>query len=354
MLQQKTASGEDMPLIIAELSANHNGSLDTALKLVDAAASAGAHAVKLQTYRANTMTLNLDSEEFTNNDSDSPWFGQKLYSLYDQAHTPWEWHPIIAERAKEKGLLWFSSPFDETAVDFLENLDVPLYKIASFECVDLPLVRYVAQTGKPLIISTGMATEEEIGEAVQAVLDTGNQKLTLLHCTSSYPALPENANLKTIEDMRQKFGFPVGLSDHTLGDGVSIAATALGATVIEKHLTLSRAHGGPDSTFSTEPDEFRRMVSSITDCANSLGAVIYGPTATELGSVKRRRSIYVAKDMEKGETFAATNVRRVRPGHGLPPKFYPDILGKKAAANISAGTPLSWNLIEAETSDPLQ
>ena len=349
MPEVKSSQHQPIPYLIAELSANHNGSLERALKLVDAAAEAGAHAVKMQTYTADTMTLDLDSDDFINTDIQSPWFGRKLHSLYKEAHTPWEWHKPIADRALERGLSWLSSPFDETAVDFLESLSVPMYKIASFECVDLPLIKYVARTGKPMIISTGMASVNEIWESVEAARSEKNSAITLLHCTSSYPARPEDANLQTMSDMRERFSCPVGLSDHTLGSVIAIAASTLGATVIEKHLTLSRSDGGPDSTFSMEPQEFKQMASAIDLAMAGMGSIFYGPTESEKGSVLRRRSLYVGQNMKKGDKFNSINLRRIRPGYGLAPKYYFEILGRQANKDIIAGTPVTWDLI-SETS----
>lgn len=333
------------PFVIAELSANHNGSLDRALQLVDAAAVAGADAIKLQTYTPETMTLDLNTPHFVNNDKGSLWFGRQLFSLYKEAQTPWKWHEEIFNHAKLSGLEFLSSPFDESAADFLEKLSTPIYKIASFECIDLTLIRCVARKGKPLIISTGMASIEEIGEAVEAARAEGNTEITLLHCTSAYPANASDANLETILDMKQRFGCAVGVSDHTLGSTIAIAATALGASVIEKHLTLSRADGGPDAGFSTEPTEFKEMVAAIRETSSALGHIQYGPTDSEKGSLNRRRSLYIAEDMESGDSFNRSNLRRLRPGFGLPPKFFEEVLGKRVVRNVKAGTPLSWEIV---------
>lgn len=333
------------PFVIAELSANHNGSLDRALQLVDAAAAAGADAIKLQTYTPETMTLDLNTPHFVNNDEDSLWFGRQLFSLYKEAQTPWKWHEEIFNHAKLYGLEFLSSPFDESAADFLEKLSTPIYKIASFECIDLTLIRYVARKRKPMIISTGMARIEEIGEAVAAARAEGNNEITILHCTSAYPAHASDANLGTILDMKQRFGCAVGVSDHTLGSTVAVAATALGASVIEKHLTLSRADGGPDSGFSTEPSEFKEMVAAIRETSLALGHVHYGPTDSEQSSLTRRRSLYIAEDMKSGDPFNRSNLRRLRPGFGLPPKFFEEVLGKRVVRNVKAGTPLSWKLV---------
>ena len=333
------------PFIIAEMSGNHNQALDRALAIVDAAAEAGAHAIKLQTYTADTMTLDLNEGEFFISDPKSLWVGQSMHELYRQAHTPWEWHAPIIERAKSRGLVCFSTPFDESAVDFLETLDVPAYKIASFECVDLPLIRKVAPTGKPMIISTGMATIAEIAEAVDTARASGCQDLVLLKCTSTYPASPENTNLRTIAHMRELFGCEVGLSDHTMGIGVAIAAIALGATVIEKHFTLARSDGGVDAAFSLEPAELAALVTETRRAWEALGQIRYGPTEAEQKAVKRRRSLYIAADLTPGDILTPTNLRRIRPGHGLPPKYYDMLLGRSVTKSVKAGTPMSWDLV---------
>lgn len=333
------------PFVIAEMSGNHNQSLDRALAIVDAAADAGAHAIKLQTYTADTMTLALTEGEFTIKDPASIWVGQNMHALYQQAHTPWEWHAPIMARAKERGLLCFSSPFDESSVDFLETLNVPAYKIASFECIDLPLIRKVAGTGKPMIISTGMATIAEIAEAVDAARAAGCKHLALLKCTSTYPASPENTNIKTIPHMRELFGCEVGLSDHTMGVGASIAAVAMGASIIEKHFTLSRADGGVDSSFSLEPAELKCLVLESERAWQSLGQIKYGPTLAEEKARSRRRSLYIAQDMQAGDILTSANLRRIRPGHGLAPKYYELLLGRKVGQNVPKGTPLSWDLL---------
>lgn len=333
------------PFVIAEMSGNHNQSLDRALAIVDAAADCGAHALKLQTYTAETMTLDSTEGEFVIRDPNSLWVDQSLQALYRQAYTPWEWHAPIMERAKGHGMVCFSSPFDETAVDFLEELGVPCYKIASFECIDLPLIAKVASTGKPMIISTGMATVAEIGEAVDTACSAGAGPLVLLKCTSTYPASPANSNLRTIAHMRDLFGCEVGLSDHTMGVGAAVAAVAFGATVIEKHFTLSRADGGVDSQFSLEPDELRALVVETERAWQALGTVRYGPTEAEAKAVTRRRSLYIGEDMGEGDVFTAKNLRRIRPGHGLAPKYYEMLLGKKVARAVPKGTPVSWDLI---------
>lgn len=333
------------PFIIAEMSGNHNQSLERALALVDAAGEAGAHAIKLQTYTADTMTLALAEKEFFIDDPKSLWKGQSLHQLYQRAHTPWEWHAPIMQRARERGIQCFSSPFDESAVDFLEELEVPAYKIASFELVDLPLIRKVAQTGKPLILSTGMATLGEIDDAVRSAREVGCVDLVLLRCTSTYPASPENSNLLTIPHLRQLFDCSVGLSDHTMGIGAAVAAVALGATVIEKHFTLSRADGGVDAAFSLEPAELRALVEETRRARQALGTVAYGPSAAEEKARLRRRSLYIAEDLEPGDILTPQNLRRIRPGHGLSPKYYEEILGRSVCRAIRAGTAVSWDMV---------
>ena len=329
------------PFVIAEMSGNHNQSLERALEIVEAAAQAGAHAIKLQTYTADTITLNVRGGSFEINDPDSLWAGQNLHDLYQQAHTPWEWHGPIMERARELGLICFSSPFDETAVDFLEDLGAPAYKIASFENNHLPLIEKAASTGKPLIISTGMASLGELDDAVRTARDAGCTQLVLLKCTSTYPASPENTNIRTIPHLRELFGCEVGLSDHTMGVGVAVASVALGASVIEKHFTLARADGGVDSAFSLEPAELASLVTETERAWQSLGEVRYGPTEAEKKSLVFRRSIYVAVDIAEGECFTADNLRIVRPGHGAPPSLYRHVLGRPARQAYSRGTPLS-------------
>ena len=333
------------PFIIAEMSGNHNSSLDRALKMVDIAADAGADAVKLQTFKPDTMTLDVKRDEFTVTAKNSLWAGRDLYGLFDEAQTAWDWHKPIFERAAERGILAFSSAFDETAVDFLESLDVPAYKIASFECTDTPLIRKVASTGKPMIISTGMASLGEIEDAVEAARDGGCTNLTLLKCTSTYPASPENTNLRTIPHMRDLFGCSIGLSDHTLGIGAAVAATALGATVIEKHYTTRRADGGVDSAFSLEPEEFAQMVHETKVAAAALGDVRYGATEAEAHARSKRRSLYIAADMKAGDVLTPDNLRRIRPGLGLAPKYYEDMLGRTVGRAVEKGTPLSLDLL---------
>ena len=335
----------DRPYLIAEMSGNHNQSLERALEIVDRAADAGADAIKLQTYTPDTMTLDVRAPGFVIEDAGSLWAGRQLYDLYREAYTPWEWHAPIMERAARRGLHCFSSPFDDSAVAFLETLDVPAYKIASFECVDLPLIRRVAATGKPMIISTGMASAAEIDEAVRTARNAGNANIVLLKCTSTYPATPANTNLRTIPSMRDTFGCPVGLSDHTMGCGVAVAAVAFGAVVVEKHFTLSRADGGVDSAFSMEPDEFRQLRVETERAWLALGGVVYGGTPDEAKSRMFRRSIYVARDMKAGEVLGEHNVRVVRPSLGLPPRFLEVVLGKRVNRDLAAGTPLDWSHI---------
>ncbi|RJP85622.1 MAG: pseudaminic acid synthase [Desulfobacteraceae bacterium] len=341
----KTVSLETEPFIIAEMSGNHNQSLDRALAIVDAAAECGAHAIKIQTYTADTMTLDIDSGEFYISDPGSLWKGKSLYQLYQEAHTPWEWHRPIFDRAREKGLIAFSTPFDETAVDFLETLDAPCYKIASFENTDIPLIRKVAATGKPMIISTGMATIAELDETVREARAAGCRDIILLKCTSSYPATPENSNLLTIPHMRDLFDCPVGLSDHTPGIGAAVASVALGACVIEKHFTLDRADGGVDADFSLEPDEMAALVTESKRAWQSLGKIQYGPTEAEKKSLVFRRSLYIAKDLKAGDVLTRENVRCIRPGYGLAPKYLDVILGKQVRKEVKRGTPVDWGMV---------
>ena len=333
------------PFIIAEMSGNHNQSLERALAIVEAAAKAGAHAVKLQTYTADTMTLDIAEGEFFINDPDSLWKGKSLYELYKEAYTPWEWHKPIFDRCKELGIIGFSTPFDDTAADFLEELDVPCYKIASFENADIPLIRKVAATGKPMIISTGMATIAELDETVRTAREAGCRDLILLKCTSSYPATPENTNILTIPHMAKLFDCQVGLSDHTMGIGVAVASIALGAMVIEKHFTLFRADGGVDSAFSIEPEEMRALVAETERAWQALGRVSYGPTEKEKKSLIFRRSLYIVQDMKKGDILTKENLRAIRPGLGLPPKYYDMLLGKRANRDVQRGTAVSWELV---------
>lgn len=333
------------PYLIAEMSGNHNHSLDRALEIVDAAAGAGADAIKLQTYTAETMTLNLRAPGFVIEDASSLWAGRQLYELYDEAHTPWEWHGPIMQRAASHGLHCFSTPFDDAAVDFLESLNVPAYKIASFENTDLPLIRNVARTGKPMIISTGMASVAEIDEAVYTAQKGGCTQIILLKCTSTYPATPENTNIRTIANMRETFGCEVGLSDHTMGCGVAVVSVAFGASIIEKHFTLRRTDGGVDSAFSMEPDEFAQLRVETERAWQALGHIAYGGTDAEAKSRVFRRTLYIAKDMKAGQVLTKENLRIVRPGFGLPPKYFETMLGKRVNQDVTAGTPLAWGLL---------
>ena len=326
--------------IVAELSANHNQDLDRAIQIVEAAAEADADAIKLQTYRPDTITIECDKEPFKIDEG--PWAGRTLYDLYEEAYTPWDWHPELQEVAHDRGLDFFSTPFDPTAVKFLEELDVPVYKIASFENVDLPLIRQIAETGKPTIMSTGMATLAEIDEAVRAFREAGGTELALLACTSSYPAPPEEMHLRRIPHLAETFDVAPGLSDHTLGTEVPVAGVALGARIVEKHLTLSREKEGPDSDFSLEPDEFAEMVQAVRKTEKALGEVSYETTEKEAESETFRRSLFVVEDINKGETLTNENVRSIRPGNGLAPKHIELVLGRSAARDISRGTPLAW------------
>ena len=338
--------GEDHPpFVIAEMSGNHNQSLDRALAIVDAAAEAGAHAIKLQTYTADTMTLDVRGGNFEINDPNSLWSGKNLHDLYKQAYTPWEWHKPIMDRASEHGMICFSSPFDETAVDFLEDLDAPAYKIASFENNHLPLIEKAAATGKPLIISTGMANLAELDQAVKTARDAGCTQLILLKCTSTYPAKPSNTNILTIPHMRALFEAEVGLSDHTMGVGVAIASVAMGASMIEKHFTLARADGGVDSAFSLEPTELSALVEESERAWQSLGKVRYGPTEAEQKNLVFRRSIYVSAYIAKGDLFTTKNLRIVRPGYGAPPYMLDQILGRRARRTYEPGTPLDMDAL---------
>ncbi len=331
------------PYVIAELSGNHNGDIARALALVDAAAEAGADAVKLQTYTADTITLDSDLPDFTI--TKGPWAGRRMHELYDQAHTPWAWHPRLFARARERGLACFSTPFDATAIDFLRTLDPPAWKIASFELVDIPLIEAVARTGGPMIMSTGMATLAETEEAVTAARRAGCRALMLLYCVSGYPTPAEEANLLTLPHLAATFGVPVGLSDHTMGLAVPIAAVTLGAVAIEKHLTLARADGGPDAGFSLEPQEFGAMVREVRAAAAALGSVTYALKPSEAPSRPFRRSLYAVADIAAGERLTEANVRSIRPAYGLPPRHLPSVLGRRAERPIARGTPLSWSLV---------
>jgi pseudaminic acid synthase len=333
------------PVIVAELSGNHNQSLNRAIELIDAAAECGVDAVKLQTYTADTITLEISRDEFLVNNPNSVWHGRALHSLYEEAHTPWEWHAPIIDRARRRGLAWFSAPFDFTAVDFLETLKPACYKIASPEIIDLELIAKCARTGRPLIISTGMASVQEIGDAVDTARSNGCRQIIILKCTTNYPASPETSNLRTIPHLSKTFDCPCGLSDHTLGIGAALAATALGAVMIEKHLTLSRNDGGPDAHFSLEPSEMSLLVEESKNAFFSLGRVQYGHQEAEKASMQGRRSLYITQDMEEGDVFSELNLRSVRPGYGLPPKYLNIILGKKINRKVTAGTPCRWDLI---------
>ncbi|WP_411286431.1 pseudaminic acid synthase [Phenylobacterium sp.] len=331
------------PFVICELSGNHNGSLERALIMVDAAAATGCDAIKIQTYTADTITMDVDRPEFQIHGG--LWDGRSLYELYEEAHTPFEWHAALFERARQLGVILFSSPFDETAVDLLEGLDAPAYKIASFEAVDLPLIRYAAAKGKPLIISTGMANLAEIAAARDAALTAGAPGVVLLHCVSSYPATFDDANLRTITDMAERFGSPIGLSDHTPGTAASVAAVAMGACVIEKHFTLARADGGPDAAFSLEPPEFKALVDDCKAAWKSLGRAQYDVLGSERGSLLFRRSLYVAADVKAGEPLSRANVRSIRPGNGLPPGHLDEVMGRKAVRDLTRGEPLAWDML---------
>ena len=336
---------EHTPFLIAEMSGNHNQSLERALEIVEAAAETGVHALKLQTYTADTLTLDVSDGDFFIKDKNSLWKGRSLYELYQEAYTPWEWHEPIIQRASELGMLCFSTPFDDTAVDYLEDLNVPAYKIASFENTHLPLIKKVASTGNPMIISTGMASIAELDETVQTIRDAGCEQFILLKCTSTYPATPENSNVLTIPHMRKLFKCEVGLSDHTMGVGASVTAVAHGDTVIEKHFTLNRADGGVDSAFSMEPEEMKRLVIETERAWQSLGKIKYGTSDAEKGSLTFRRSLYIAEDMKNGNVLNEQNLRIVRPGLGLAPKYYEILLGKKVNQDVNKGTAVSWKLI---------
>ncbi|TGM95896.1 pseudaminic acid synthase [Leptospira yasudae] len=335
-------SKNNPPFIIAEMSGNHNQSIERAFDIIDAAAEAGAHALKIQTYTPDTMTIDKSDGEFFLNDPKSLWKGKSLYELYKIAYTPWEWHKAIFDRCEAKGILCFSTPFDFTAVDFLESLNVPAYKIASFENNDLPLIKKVAETGKPMIVSTGMANMAEIYELVRTVKSTGNENLILLKCTSTYPATPINSNILTIPHMRDLFECEIGLSDHTMGIGVAVASVALGASVIEKHFTTRRSDGGVDSTFSIEPHELSALVVESERAWEGLGKIQYGPLDSEKGSMIFRRSLYIVEDMNEGDLLTSKNVRSIRPGFGLEPKYIDIIIGKRVNRSIKRGTALKW------------
>lgn len=340
----RTIGAQHPPFVIAEMSGNHNQSLETALSIVDEAAKAGCHGLKLQTYTAETMTIDAQDDRFI---VDLPlWKGRTLYQLYQEAHTPWEWHAAIFERARAHGMIPFSTPFDSTAVDFLESLGVELYKVASFENTDIPLLKKVASTGKPIIVSTGMASLAEIEEAVKAIRSCGNNQIILLKCTSSYPASPKNSNISTIPHLRDMHSTQVGISDHTLGIGVAIASVALGGRVIEKHFCLSRAEGGVDSAFSLEPLEMKLLVEEVERAFLGLGTIHYECTESEIQSKRFRRSIFVVKDIQPGEPFTSDNIRVVRPADGIAPKYFEEILARRSRVAIKRGTPLAWSMVE--------
>jgi N-acetylneuraminate synthase len=341
----KSVGPDSPPYLVAELSGNHNGRLERALALVDAAAQCGADAVKLQTYTADTMTIDEPGGDFLINDPTSLWNGRTLYELYGEASTPWEWHEAIFQRARDLGIDCFSTPFDLTALDYLESFEPPAYKIASFELNDPLLIKAIAAKGRPLIMSTGMATYEDIRDAVRSAQETGNDQIILLQCTSTYPASPENSHIRTITKLREDFSCNIGLSDHTAGIGAAIAAVALGAVLVEKHFTLSRNDGGVDAAFSMEPAEFALLVSESERAWQALGVARYGPLEAELTSLRFRRSIYVTENIVAGELLTPKNIRVIRPGYGLSPKFYTAVLGRPSATEIKRGTPLSWELL---------
>jgi pseudaminic acid synthase len=332
------------PFIIAEVSANHNGKLENALELVKIAKKSGAHAVKFQTYRADTITIKSDLPDFLI--KEGPWAGKNLYELYDEAHMPWEWHEPLFKAAKDLGLIAFSSPFDDTAIDFLEEINVPAYKVASFELLDLPLIRKMARCQKPIIMSTGMANLSDISSAVEAARAEGNNQIILLHCVSAYPARAEEANLKTLAHLSKAFNVPVGLSDHTLGVAVSVAAVALGAQVIEKHFTIRRSDGGADSAFSLEPDELSELVEATKQAWQAVGKVNYERTKGEEKNSIFRRSLYVVDNIKKGEVFTAKNIKSIRPGYGLAPVFIDEVLGRRAKGDLVTGMPLRWENVD--------
>ena len=343
-INRREISPAHPPYIIAEMSANHNGSLQTAFKIIEEAKAAGADAVKIQSYTADTITLPARTPEFM---IDSGlWRGHSLHELYQKAHMPWDWHAPLFDYAREQGITIFSSPFDFTAIDMLEKLGAPAYKIASFEAADLPLIRYAAQTGKPLIISTGMANADEIAEAAEAARHSGCRELALLHCVSGYPAPPSDYNLRTLPDMAERYGATVGLSDHTLDNTTAVAAVALGANIIEKHFTLNRNGGGPDDSFSLEPAGLAELCRSTRTAWQALGHIEYGLKSSEQGNIRFRRSLYFVRDMKAGDTIGPDDIRSVRPGYGLPPKYYDALIGRRVTRDIAACTKTSWDCIE--------
>mgnify|MGYP001465480437 CR=1 FL=1 len=345
-IDKKKIGLKHKPFIIAEMSGNHNQSLERALKIVDAVAKTGADAIKLQTYTPDTITLDVDKNEFFINDKNSLWEGEKLYDLYKTAHTPWDWHKPIMDRAADLGLICFSSPFDESAVDFLEELNVPAYKVASFENSHIPLIKKIISTGKPIIISTGMATLSELGETVNIIKDHDCKDLILLKCTSNYPADSQNSNIATIPHMREMFNCEVGLSDHTLGNVSSVMSIAYGVKVIEKHYTLKRSDGGPDAEFSMEPEELFELSKDIQDAFMATGDASFERKSVEESNIKFRRSLYIVEDMKKGEVFTDKNLKRIRPGFGIAPKFFKDLLGKSVNQSVERGTPVSWSIVD--------
>ena len=348
---ENTAIGNQYPpFVIAEMSANHNGRIETAFQLIKEAKDAGADAVKIQTYRADTITLDCNASDFLI--KGTLWEGKTLYELYQWAHTPWEWHAPLFDHANNIGITIFSSPFDITAVDLLEDLNAPAYKIASFEAVDLPLIRYVASTGKPMIISTGMADAEEIQEAIETARDGGCKELAILHCVSGYPAPAEDYNLRTIPDLIDRFGLVTGLSDHTLDNSTAIASVALGASIIEKHFTLDRSGGGPDDSFSLEPDELAALTRNVRTAWSALGKIDYGRKSSEIGNVQFRRSLYFVKNMSTGEIVTSDSIRSIRPGYGLPPKYLDLCLGKRLCKSVKVGTPVNWEVFDVNKDTP--
>lgn len=349
MNKKITINGRDIgvnyqPYVIAEMSANHNGNIDNAYKIIDIAKVAGADAVKMQTYTADTITIDSDMPDFQL--TEGLWAGRSLYQLYREAFTPWEWHKPLFDYANKLGITTFSSPFDNTAVDLLEDLNAPAYKVASFEAVDLPLIKYVASTGKPVIISTGMADAEEIGGAIEAAREGGCKELAILHCVSGYPAPAKDYNLRTVLDMQERFSLPVGLSDHTLDNVTAVASVALGACIIEKHVTLDRSGGGPDDSFSLEPEELKQLCAGAKTAWESLGVVDYGRKSSEKDNVKFRRSLYIVKDSKAGEIITENNIKSIRPGYGIAPKHYDNIIGKVLAKDVKRGTAVSWDMLE--------
>ena len=343
-ISERTINNSFPPFVIAEMSGNHGRSLERAKEIVEAAARVGADAVKIQTYTADSMTLDIDHDEFMLKEEGSPWNGTSLYQLYERAHTPLDWHEPIFTLAKELGIICFSSVFDDTAVDYLENLNVPAYKIASAECVDLPLIRKVSETKKPLIVSVGMATVDEINEIIETIKLSGNDNFALLKCTSAYPSPPDSSNISTISHMKNQFGCEIGISDHTMGIGTAVASISFGATIIEKHFTLDREDGAIDSFFSLDPSEFTVLVDECRRAWASIGNITYGPTLSEKQSILNRRSLYIGRNMKAGDQLTTENLRRIRPGFGLAPRYYDELLGKKVRVDVKKGTPVSFDI----------